>query len=423
MTVLITGPQFGTNGLLPISGAKNSVLPIALATLLVSGTTILENVPSTIGDLASVHSILELCGMTVTKRHRTMTITKSNIKQVLLPMTVFKKTRYSALLLSVFLRCFGFAQIYHPGGCSLGCKRPLDIYVDGLSAFGACVDVSTSQMRATLRNERYGTFSLRYPSVVATEGLMLFSVIGNGTRILENSAREPEVQDLAEFLNFCGARIDGAGTNRIVIEGVNELRGVRWELIPDRIEAGTFAILAGILGKQLSLSPVVLQHVGAVLRVLEQMGVYYEYNSRSRLLEVDGRLVRQSLVGVDVTTGPFPEFPTDLQPILTALCLKANGTSRICETVFPTRFSHVSELQKMGAQIETLKNTLFIKRSNHFMFGADVFCHDIRAGAACVLAALMCTGLSRITNVGEILRGYDQFFDKLRLVQISTNNI
>jgi UDP-N-acetylglucosamine 1-carboxyvinyltransferase len=318
------------------------------------------------------------------------------------------KLRASFFAIGPVLARLGVAHFPLPGGCAIG-ARPVELHVRGLQAMGAEVIIEHGVVHAQARKLRGAKIYLDYPSVGATETLMMAATLAEGETILENAAQEPEVEDLANFCKAMGAKIDGAGTNRIVISGVPKLHGADYEIIPDRIEAGTFLIASAITGSEITLCKVVPEHLTAALAKLKAIGVDV-YSDRPNTLRVVPKPV---LVGADIETHPHPGFPTDMQALFMSLLTLCEGNSVISETVFENRLGHVPELSRMGADIR-VKNNLAIIRGVPMLSGAPVMSTDLRAAAALVVAGLAANGTTTIYGLHHLDRGYDHIEDKLR---------
>lgn len=427
MSLFVLGRQSARSGIVHISGAKNSIMPIAMASLLVDGDIVLRNVPENLADLAAARAILEHLGVQVEIRDRVMRVSTAGRVYASVPQALAQGTRYSSLLLGVMLRLFRRAEVALPGGCRIGGGRPLDIHFDGMRAFGAEFGSDHESVTAWLRHDTGGTFRLRFPSVGATQNMILFSVLGPHRRVIQNCAREPEIEDLTGFLNACGARITGGGTSEIVIEGVPSLRGTDWTIIPDRIECGTFALLAPLIEHDMIFGPVQPEHLEAVLETLTALGIDYDFDSPTSRLFVSGSAARRHIRPIDQEARPYPGFPTDLHPVLAALLLKAGGPSHgpstIVDTVFPDRFAYVEEFRRLGAHIHRRQNAVGIDYSYHRLRGASLHCHDIRAGVACLMAALIAEGPSKIDGELQIARGYDGLPQKLEKLGLRVEHL
>jgi UDP-N-acetylglucosamine 1-carboxyvinyltransferase len=421
--VLVDGQDWGGGGCVPIAGAKNAALPLAMATLLVDGRTTLRNAPDTATDVAAVAAILRHFGLRVALGEGVVVIDNRGPRPVELPRTAWASTRYSALLIGIALRLFGRVAVGHPGGCRLGCERPLDIHLDGLASFGAEIATSARQTTLRLRSEREGTYRLRYPSVGATEALILFAVLAPGTRTLENCAREPEVTELCAFLCHCGARIADDAHGSLTIEGVDRLAAPgAWTLLPDRVEAATFAVLAAVIERDLSLAPVVPDHLETLLYLLEDAGVPSRFEPNRACLHVRGSHAASGIAPMAVHAAPYPGLATDVQPLLAALCLKARGTSTVTDQVFPNRFAYAHEFRKLGASMTPSGRACAIEGGRRLR-AARLRCHDIRTGAACVLAALLAHGRSCLEDAEQIDRGYADLLGKLQRIGLSTHAV
>lgn len=414
MSVIITGQEYDNIGdnIVRISGAKNSVLPILISTLLIRGQTVIKNAPVNIRDILATIQIVQSMGVTAGINGTSVEISNSGIISSKIPASIVKKTRYSILLLPILLKLFGRVNLCYPGGCDIG-KRPIDIHIEGLRAFGVKCLAKPDIIECCIINYGRDKFVLRYPSVTATQVLILFSVLGKKNRLLINCAKEPEIEDFANFLNACGAKISGAGTERIEIQGVNRLSGIKWRLIPDRIEIGTYSLLSIIMNRDLLISPVLPDHLNALFFTLSKMSIPYKYDYYRKYLLVEGSRSYNGFKPVIISTSPYPGFPTDLQPLLVATCLKASGISFVQDNVFPKRFNYLDEIRKLGGRFCLEGNTVEIRGKESRMAGNDIFCHDIRSGAACVFGALLSKGSSIVRNEWQILRGYNNFFDSL----------
>lgn len=423
MSLFVLGRQSARSGIVDISGAKNSIMPIAMASLLVDGEIVLRNVPQNLADLAAARAILEHLGVHVEIRNRVMHLSTTSREYDAVPESLAKGTRYSSLLLGVMLRLFGRADVAMPGGCRIGGGRPLDIHYDGMRAFGAEFSIANDRVTATLPRDEGGTFRLRFPSVGATQNMILFSVLGAHRRVIQNCAREPEIEDLIGFLNACGARITGAGTSEIVIEGVESLHGTDWTIIPDRIEAGTFALLAPLIEHDMIFGPVNPEHLTAVLETLDALGIEHDFDTPTRRLQVSGSTGRRQIRPIDQEARVYPGFPTDLHPVLAAVLLKANGASTIVDNVFPDRFAYIEEFRRLGAHIHRQNNAVGIDYSYHRLRGNTLHCHDIRAGVACLMAALIAEGPSKMDGELQIARGYDGLPQKLEKLGLRVEHL
>jgi UDP-N-acetylglucosamine 1-carboxyvinyltransferase len=396
------------NGEISISGAKNAALPILAATLLTGEPMLISNVPH----LHDVTTTMELLGrmgseLTVDERMH-IEVNNAGIRDFSAPYELVKTMRASILVLGPLLARFGRADVSLPGGCAIG-SRPVDIHIHGLAAMGADIKVEGGYVRATANRLKGVNLSLDIVTVTGTENLMMAATLARGVTVIENAAREPEVVDLAKCLNSMGARIEGAGTDRIVIEGVEQLGGARHEILPDRIETGTYLVAAAMTGGRVRLKNTKPQLLDAVLAKLQECGADIEFDSDSVTLGMDGRRPR----AINVQTSPFPGFPTDMQAQFTAMNCIAQGNGTITENVFENRFMHVQELQRMGADVKLVGNTAIcngVKR----LRSAPVMATDLRASACLVLAGLVADGVTTVDRIYHIDRGYETIEEKLR---------
>lgn len=396
-------------GKVKIKGAKNACLPIMAASLLTAENVVLEDVPD-LDDVRTMSRLLESLGVEIfrDREKERVFINAGALKTSTAPYGPVRRMRASFLVTSPLLARLGSARISLPGGCAIG-TRPIDLHLKGLEAMGAQFTMDDGYIEATTNGLEGATIYLDYPSVGATENILMAAVLARGTTVVENAAAEPEVVDLANFLNTLGARIKGAGTPLIRVEGVTSLRGGRYRVIPDRIEAGTFMVAAAISGGDVVIENVISRHLSAVTAKLQEMGILVE-KTKKNSLRVRSRGRPRA---VDIKTLPYPGFPTDLQPQFMALLTLARGTSVITETVFEKRYMHVEELARMGARIRIEERSAIIT-GRQLLQGAVVQATDLRGGAALVLAALAARGFSEIRGVHHIRRGYSRFVGRLR---------
>jgi len=402
--LLVTG---GTplSGSVPIAGAKNSALKLMAATLLTEGRSVIHNVPR-IQDCTTMVEVLEHLGAAVAWDGDTLVIDTSEVVSVETPYELVSRMRASILVLGPLLARFGRARVAMPGGCNIGARR-IDLHMRGLEKMGARFHQEHGELVAETHGLRGAIVNLDFPSVGATENILMAAVAARGTTVIENAAREPELSDLADLLVAMGARIDGAGTPTIEIEGVDAFGPVEHTVIPDRVEAGTFAIAACATGGRVVLQGARADHMDLVLSKIADAG--------ADVLATDGG-VAVALEGrprcVDLVTLPYPGFPTDLQPQMMALLAAAEGTSIVTENVFESRFMFVDELNRMGADIRTEGHHAVI-RGVARLSAAPVRALDIRAGAAMVIAALAADGVTGIEDMYHVDRGYQDFEAKL----------
>ncbi|WP_425214134.1 UDP-N-acetylglucosamine 1-carboxyvinyltransferase [Tumidithrix helvetica] len=398
-------------GHVPISGAKNSTLAIMAAALLSSDGCRIYNVPSLV-DVQRMTDILAALGVKITRTHDALDIDTKNIQQSCAPYELVSQLRASFFVIGPLLARLGSARVPLPGGCAIG-ARPVDLHVRGLQALGADVQIEHGIVQAYSKQKggrlKGAKIYLDYPSVGATETLMMAATLAEGETIIENAAQEPEIEDLANFCKSMGARIQGAGTKTILIDGVPSLHTTNFGIIPDRIEAATFMIAAAITRSALTLSPVVPEHLIAAIAKLQEIGVRVTQEAEDCLRVEGSDLYR----GTDIETLPYPGFPTDMQAQFMALLTVSEGNSVIKETVFENRLQHVAELCRMGANIR-LKGNVAIVKGVHSLSGAPVMATDLRASAALVLAGLAAEGETIIKGLHHLDRGYDRIEEKLR---------
>ncbi|WP_300451633.1 UDP-N-acetylglucosamine 1-carboxyvinyltransferase [Fusobacterium sp.] len=396
------------SGILEVEGAKNAALPIMIATLIEKGTYILKNVPNLM-DIRTLVKLLESLGLKIEKLDdHTYKIVNEGLTNLVAGYELVKKMRASFLVMGAMLAHEKRAKVSLPGGCAIG-ARPVDLHLKGFESLGVKLNIDHGYVDAVADELKGGIIVLDFPSVGATENIVMAAVKAKGTTILENAAREPEIEDLCNFLNDMGAKISGVGTSKLVIEGVEKLYPCEHTIIPDRIVAGTFIIASVMFDGKIEVRGVVKEHIGSFLMKLDEMGVKFQIDGNN--LKVLSKL--SDLKPVKVTTMPHPGFPTDLQsPIMTLMCL-INGTSEVKETVFENRFMHVPELNRMGAKIDINSNSATINGVENFS-SAEVMASDLRAGACLILAALKAEGVSIINRIYHVDRGYENLELKLK---------
>ena len=396
------------DGQVVISGAKNATLPILAGTLLANEQVRVSNVPH-LRDVTTTIQLLGRMGVDVTI-HEPMEVevNPTTITEFEAPYDLVKTMRASILVLGPLLAKYGQADVSLPGGCAIG-ARPVDLHVKGLRALGADVRIDDGYIRARADRLKGGHVFFDVVSVTGTENLLMAAVLADGETVLENAAREPEVEDLADFLISMGAQIEGAGTNRIVIQGVTSLHGTNYRVLPDRIEAGTFLVAAAITGGRVRLKRVIPLHLEAIISKLREAGA--QITAGEDWVELDMR--DRELRSVDLSTDPHPGFPTDMQAQFMALNCVASGTAAITETVFENRFMHVPELQRMGADIGLQGNTAIV-RGVKGLRSAPVMATDLRASASLVIAGLVADGETVVDRIYHIDRGYECIEEKLR---------
>jgi UDP-N-acetylglucosamine 1-carboxyvinyltransferase len=405
--LIITGGE-PLRGEVRISGAKNSVLPILAASLLAGKPVVIGNVPH----LNDVTTMMELLGqfgakLTVDERLR-IEVDTSTVRDYHAPYELVRTMRASILVLGPLLARFGQANVSLPGGCAIG-PRPVDLHVRGLQAMGAEILVENGYIKAKVKKRLKGaSIFFETVTVTGTENLMMAATLADGITTLNNAAREPEVQDLANFLNMLGAKISGAGTDTITIEGVSTLAGTEYDVVPDRIETGTYLVAGAITRGRVKTKNTRPELLEAVLQKLEEAGAEIERGSDWISLDMHGRQPK----AIDIKTAPFPGFPTDMQAQFTALNAVSEGTGIITETVFENRFMHVQELRRMGAEIGISGNSAICRGINE-LTAAPVMATDLRASASLVLAALIAKGETTVDRIYHIDRGYECIEEKL----------
>jgi UDP-N-acetylglucosamine 1-carboxyvinyltransferase len=392
-------------GTVPIVGAKNSALKLIAAALLAEGSTTIRNVPR-IQDCITMVEVLEHLGASASWRDGTLELDTRDVRSVETPYELVSRMRASILVLGPLLARFGRARVAMPGGCNIG-SRKIDLHVRGLEKMGARFRSEHGFLEAETSGLRGAVISLDFPSVGATENVLMAAVAARGTTVIENAAREPELVDLADFLSEMGARIEGIGTPTVEIEGVEGFVAVEHTVIPDRVEAGTFAIAACATGGRIVLDDARSDHMDLVLAKLADAGADILATERGIAVSMEDRPR-----AVDLVTLPYPGFPTDLQPQMMALLATAGGTSIVTENVFESRFMFVDELHRMGADIRTEGHHAVI-RGVERLSAAPVRALDIRAGAAMVIAALATEGVTEVEDMYHVDRGYQDFEAKL----------
>ena len=394
-------------GKVKISGAKNAVLPIIAASLLGTSPSILEEVPD-LEDVRTISEVLGHLGVKVSNGgNNTLNIDSSVISSCEAPYELVRKMRAAFLIMGPLLARCGKAKISLPGGCAIG-TRPIDLHLKGFDALGAKIDCGEGYIEASAPNGLKGArIYLDFPSVGATENIIMAACMAEGQTILENPAHEPEIIDLVNYLNVMGANIKGAGTNIIKIEGVKALKGCNYTIIPDRIEAGTYMVAAAMTNGDVYIENALSEHLKPVIAKLKEAGVFIQE-------EINGIRVKGTgnIKAVDIKTLPYPGFPTDMQAQLMAMLTIAGGSGIVSETVFENRFMHVDELKRMGANIKVDGRSAIVDGVKK-LSGCQVKATDLRAGAAMVLAGLVAEGETQIGCIHHIDRGYDGLVDKL----------
>ncbi|HEY8649623.1 MAG TPA: UDP-N-acetylglucosamine 1-carboxyvinyltransferase [Chthoniobacterales bacterium] len=395
------------SGSIKISGSKNSALPMIAATLLTREPCVLRRVPD-LSDTNYMLQILMHLGAEVERASGTVTVQADKVESVA-PYEVVRKMRASVCVLGPLLGRCKEATVSMPGGCVIG-DRPIDLHLKGFEALGAAVRVENGNIKVFAPKLTGAVINLRGkfgPTVLGTDNVMMASVLAEGVTVIEGAASEPEVVDLANFLNKMGAKIEGAGTRRIIIEGVSELHGAEYEVIPDRIETGTFLVAGAVCGNGVRLNRVEPEHVLSVTTALSNCGFKIESTGNSISISPNGRNK-----ALELATEPYPGFPTDMQAQMCALLSTTEGMSAITENIFPQRYMHIAELKRMGAHVQIEGATAIIQGVDR-LYGAPVMASDLRASAALVLAGLKADGVTEIRRVYHIDRGYEHLDEKL----------
>lgn len=407
MEKLVINGGHRLHGSVKISGAKNAVLPIIAATLLGTTPSLLEEVPD-LEDVRTISEVLKQLGLKVENRgNNVLAVDSSRIMSCEAPYELVRKMRASFLIMGPLLARCGRAKISLPGGCAIG-TRPIDLHLKGFEALGADIEIGHGFIEAKAPHGLHGArIYLDFPSVGATENILMAASMAEGQTILENPAHEPEIIDLANYLNMMGANIRGAGTNVIKIEGVKKLTGCEYTIIPDRIEAGTYMVAAAMTRGDVYIENAISEHLKPVIAKLKEAGVQIIEDINGIRVRCDG-----TIKAVDIKTMPYPGFPTDMQAQFMAMQTIAEGTSVVTETVFENRFMHVDELKRMGANIKIEGRSAVVEGITK-LTGCQVKATDLRAGAAMVLAGLVADGETQVGYIHHIDRGYDQLVSKL----------
>lgn len=390
-------------GRLSIRGAKNSVLPIMAAAILNESKSIINNIPN-ISDVHVMIDILKSIGCKAKYEDSTLYLDSSNIYITSVKEEYMKMLRSSIIVMGAMIGRFNDISISYPGGCSIG-ARPIDLHLDALKTLGVKITEENGYIYCHRDNLIGSTINLQFPSVGATENAILAAVKAKGTTIINNAAKEPEIEDLQEFLNSMGAKVNGAGTSCIQIEGVDKLHSVNHTIIPDRIAIGTYMIASAITGGNLEVDKVIKAHMDPIVKKLEEAGCIIEYKNKGLIMSPPKKIIPIDIV----KTSPHPGFPTDMQSqLMTLLCL-GKGTSIFHETIFENRFMHCGELIKMGANIINITENICMVKGVDVLTGEKVKAMDLRGGAALVLAGLVAEGTTEVSSINYIERGYEDF--------------
>ncbi len=394
-------------GMIRASGSKNAVLPILAGTLLADGPVVVRNVPH-LHDVTTTMELLGRMGVQITIGEKmSIEVDPSHIKNTFAPYELVKTMRASILVLGPLLARYGTAEVSLPGGCAIG-ARPVNLHLMGLEAMGANIKVEEGYIRASAERLKGARIVMDQVTVTGTENLMMAAALADGISVIENAAREPEVIDLADFINAMGGDVRGAGTDTITIHGVENLKGCDYRVLPDRIETGTYLVAAAITGGKVLVKDTDPKLLEAVLVKLEEAGAIIDTGEDWIELDMEGRKPK----AVNIRTAPYPAFPTDMQAQFCALNVVAHGTGSVTETVFENRFMHIQEMVRMGANIHLEGNTAIITGVNN-LNGAPVMATDLRASASLILAGLVATGETVVERIYHIDRGYDHIEEKL----------
>ncbi|MBT3205166.1 MAG: UDP-N-acetylglucosamine 1-carboxyvinyltransferase [Gammaproteobacteria bacterium] len=407
MNKLIINGGTPISGTIRASGSKNAVLPILAGTLLADGPVVVRNVPH-LHDVTTTMELLGRMGVQITIGEKmSIEVDPSTIENTFAPYELVKTMRASILVLGPLLAKYGTAEVSLPGGCAIG-ARPVNLHLMGLEAMGADIKVEEGYIRAKCERLKGARIVMDQVSVTGTENLMMAAALADGVSIIENAAREPEVVDLADFINAMGGKVQNAGTDTITIEGVDNLTGCDYTVLPDRIETGTYLVAAAITGGKVLVKDTDPKLLDAVLAKLEDAGAIIDTGEDWIELDMEGRKPK----AVNIRTAPYPAFPTDMQAQFCALNAVASGTGSVTETVFENRFMHIQEIVRMGAKVHVEGNTAIIDGVDN-LNGAPVMATDLRASASLILAGLVAKGETVVERIYHIDRGYDHIEEKL----------
>lgn len=393
-------------GEIEISGSKNAALPIIAATVLNAGTTTLYNVPD-IQDVNTMFEILKKIGATIKRKYNKIIINTSKIHTYEIPDDLMRQMRSSVILAGALLGKYHKARFSCPGGCDIG-SRPIDLHLKGFEKLGVNIKEEYGEIYCDAEKIIGTQIHLDFPSVGATENIILASCLGEGTTVITNAAREPEIEDMIKYLNKMGTKINGAGTDKVEIVGVRKLSEVSYNIMPDRIETGTYLVAGAITNGNIKLLNVNPTHIEPILNKLDEVNC--KLNISNNKIEI---IAPKRVKAVDIKTMPYPGFPTDMQSIFGALLISAKGTSVITENIFESRYKYAQELIRMGAKINVEGRTAIIKGTKKIQ-GANVVATDLRGGASLVIAGLYAKGVTQVDNVHYILRGYEKIDEKLK---------
>lgn len=401
MEKIVINGKHKLSGEIPIQGAKNSVLPILVGTFLVNGVSVIHNCPC-LSDVDATLKILRYLGCIVTREGHTVTVDSRNASRYDVPEDLMREMRSSIVFLGGILGRMGKAELCAPGGCEIG-LRPIDLHLSAMESFGVTLDADGDKVLCKAKDGLHGAqINLSFPSVGATENIILAAALSKGVTTVTNAAREPEISDLADFLNRCGAKIHGAGDSTVTIEGVKSLHGTEHSVIPDRIVASTYMIASAMTGGRLCLKDVIPSHIGPVFPALREAGCNITVSGRWVCIDSPSRLKRIKMI----RTMPYPGFPTDVQAQMMALATVADGTSVIVENIFESRFKHIGEFLRFGAKVSA-EGRMAVVEGVKNLHGASVKSTDLRGGIAMVLLGLCAQGETTVSDIYHIDRGYE----------------
>lgn len=403
-------------GTIQASGAKNSSLALIPATLLNNGVNIIKNTPE-LNDVFTMIKLMKSLGSDINFSNNQLTINNSNINNYTAPYELVKKMRASVYVLGPLLAKYGYAKVSLPGGCAWG-PRPINLHLEAMKKLGAEIELDEGYIIAKANKLLGARINFDISSVGATGNALMAAVLAKGTTIISNAAREPEITQLADYLNLMGAKISGIGTSTLTIEGVDELKAADITTIPDRIEIGTFLVAAAITGGEITIQNIIPEHILAISSKLEDAGCVIKYDKDS--IYLDAKNI--SLNAIDAITQPYPGFPTDMQAQWIALMSVANGTSEVTDTIYLDRFNHVPELLRLGCNIEVKENTAIVHGPAKLK-GAKVMSTDLRASASLVLAGLAAKGKTEVLGIYHLDRGYEKFEIKLQSIGANIERI
>jgi len=409
MNYIINGGK-KLGGDITVSGSKNAVLPILAATIITGKKSIIHNCPK-LSDVASTIRILQYIGCDVIYDNGTLAVDSKNAEGKAVPKELMSALRSSVIFLGAFLAMSGKVDISYPGGCELG-KRPIDIHIDILRQMGVLIIDENGYIKGKADKIKGGRYKLPFPSIGATENIILAAIKADSSVTIENAANEPEIKELANFLNRAGAKITGAGTSVITVEPSSNFTDCEYTVCSDRIEAATFMACAAITGSTLNIKKAPVNHIESIINAFNKMGCRILAKKDELTIITPGVLNPVDMI----STAPYPGFPTDAQPVVMAAMLNSKGVSMVVENIFEKRFNHIDEMRKLGAKINVFGNTVKVAGSLRDMHGGTVYAHDLRAGAAMIVTALGIEDKTVVSDSHHIIRGYENITEKLKNV-------